>query len=122
MAIKPLVMLVDDDEDVLKLCRRILEPAGFEVRTYDNCNSATAAINHDEVAYDILISDSSLSQHFEAGYIDNKVIAASKEKHPNVPVISISGYPTKPNLSNVHLNKPFLPNELLELIRVQLKR
>lgn len=120
-AIKPLVMLVDDEQPILDMCRLFLEHAGFEVRTYSDCHSAKKAIENSEIRYNVLVSDSSFSKTSGVEcYIDNEVISASREKYPNIPIISISGYPEKPALADVHLTKPFNPDRLVLIINSHL--
>ena len=52
----PSVMIVDDEESVRRILRRILEPAGYDVTEAQDGVEACAAINRDK-PLDLLISD-----------------------------------------------------------------
>jgi CheY-like chemotaxis protein len=55
------ILLVDDDPDVRKLVKKILEKSGYNVVAVDNGLSALSAIN--EHSYDLLLSDANMPQY-----------------------------------------------------------
>ena len=50
------------------------------------------------------------------------VMRMSKEKNPKIPVISLSGYHIESKYSDVHVTKPILPSELIDIINLHLQK
>jgi DNA-binding NtrC family response regulator len=116
------ILIVDDEEIVLKSCLRILDDQSFELETVNNGSEALRRI--EENHYDIVILDIMMPE------IDGlKVLQWVKESHPDIDVIMITG------LSQVdvavramkfgafdYLPKPFEPEELKLVVERALER
>jgi DNA-binding NtrC family response regulator len=110
------ILVIDDQKDVRAMICMVLRINHFEV---DQAENAAAALKVFEgAAFDVAIVDI-----FLGGASGFDVIAALREKRPDLPVVVISGmtsfdtssYPVE--LTNVaYLQKPFRPNDLIRAI------
>ena len=117
------LLVVDDEEIIRETVRDVLVSNGCEVHTADNGEEAIALIaEHD---FDLVLSDIKMPR--KNGY---EVFAAAKEKHPQCPVIFMTGFGYDPNHSIVRarreglsavLFKPFKVDQLLGEIRAAAK-
>ena len=111
------ILVVDDDAIVIKSCRRILEPEGFEVTTVPSAVEALEKIK--TLDFDLLLMDVKMPKH------DGIFLMREINKNwPDIPIIVMSGYPTPETISDVFklgavqfIPKPFKPDELLKSIR-----
>lgn len=55
------ILMVDDDPDILKIGKRILSAAGYDVLTALNAREACELLN--QMAFDMIISDANMPQH-----------------------------------------------------------
>lgn len=80
------ILLVDDDADVRRLVKKILERDGFHVVTIDNGLSALDELNNNH--YDLLISDANMPQY--SGF---DLIRALKRhpRHENLIIAMLTG-------------------------------
>lgn len=113
------ILVVDDEGIVLSSCRRILEAEGFEVQAAGSVDEALALLDAPGAPLPaLLLADVKMPVH-DGMYLMRQV----KEKHPGLPVIVMSGYPTDETVENAatlgaatFIAKPFTPGELLETI------
>ena len=113
------ILLIDDDELILKVVNRILQKEGFVVKTATNGKEALEIIDREK--FDSLITD--LMMPYSNGF---EVISKFKQ-HPNaegVPIIVISSVGTENAIrdglnigADDYLRKPIMPDELI--IRVK---
>jgi len=111
------ILVVDDDAIVIKSCRRILEPEGFEVTTVPSADEALEKIK--TLDFDLLLMDVKMPKH------DGIFLMREINKNwPDIPIIVMSGYPTPETIADVFklgavqfIPKPFKPDELLKSIR-----
>ncbi len=116
------ILVVDDEEIVLKSCLRILGDGGFDVDTATN--GADALRRVEEHHYDLIILDIMMP-----GIDGLEVLQRVKEAHPDIDVIMITG------LSQIdiavramklgafdYLPKPFEPDQLNLVIERALER
>ncbi|MFN7312825.1 MAG: response regulator transcription factor [Bacteroidota bacterium] len=113
------ILLIDDDELILKVVNRILQKEGFVVKTATNGKEALEIIDREK--FDLLITD--LMMPYSNGF---EVISKFKQ-HPNaegVPIIVISSVGTENAIrdglnigADDYLRKPIMPDELI--IRVK---
>jgi len=82
------VLVVDDEASVLYTYRMILEREGYDVVAASTCKAAKEAIAKQD--FDLILCDYSLEQQ-HTGF---EVIAAARERRPNVPSIMLTGYAT----------------------------
>src|SRR3954470_22238646 len=82
------VLVVDDEASVLYTYQMILERQGYEVVAASTSKEAKDAIARHE--FDLILCDYSLEQQ-HTGF---EVIAAARERRPDVPSIMLTGYAT----------------------------
>ena len=109
------ILLIDDDELILKVVNRILQKEGFVVKTAANGKEALEIIDREK--FDLLITD--LMMPYSNGF---EVISKFKQ-HPNaegVPIIVISSVGTENAIrdglnigADDYLRKPIMPDELI---------
>jgi DNA-binding NtrC family response regulator len=111
------VLVVDDEAIVLKSCRLVLEAEGWEVVSAGSVEEALSVL--EGMTPDLLLIDVKMPVH-DGMYLMRQV----KEKKPGIPIIVMSGYPTRETISNAEdlgaatfLPKPFTPDELAETLR-----
>jgi DNA-binding response OmpR family regulator len=113
------ILLIDDDELILKVINRILTREGYEVKTATNGKDAMELIEQQK--FDLLITD--IMMPYSNGF---EVISKFKQ-HPNadgVPIIVISSVGTENAVreglnigADDYLRKPIMPDELLIRVR-----
>ncbi len=81
------ILLVDDDEEIVKLLSRAIEGAQFKVTAVTSGNEALALLASGE--FDLLLSDVMMAP---PGGIE--LTKAVREKYPRTDVILLTGYPT----------------------------
>ncbi|MCU0422858.1 MAG: response regulator [Bacteroidia bacterium] len=118
------ILLIDDDELILKVINRILQKEGYVVTTASNGKDALEYLERDK--FDLLITD--LMMPYSNGF---EVISRFKQ-HPNaagVPIIVISSVGTENAVkeglnigADDYLRKPIMPDELLIRVRRLLKK
>ncbi len=114
----PLVLVVDDEQEVLDEVAAVLSGAGFEYRC---CKTADAAIEEANAnSFDLIISDINLHGH--SGLEMCEQIKQSQALR-DVPVMFLSGAQIPDIIRRSHavggayyLRKPFDPEVLVELI------
>jgi DNA-binding response OmpR family regulator len=113
------VLVVDDDEALLRLIERILEASGIDVRTAATGESALAAARRARPALVIL----DVQMPGLSGY---EVCRALRAEHgPELPIMFLSGerresYDRVAGLmlgADDYMTKPFAPDELLARVR-----
>ena len=117
------ILVVDDDEIVLKSCQRILEMEGYNVTLTSNANDAVKELKSRKY-YDLLIMDVKMPKKDGIYLLDEKKKNWPIEKWPILPVLVMSGYPTSETLKelfqrgdNKFLPKPFTPEELIKAVK-----
>ena len=120
------ILVVDDEGIVLSSCRKVLEAEGYQVLIAASVAEAlhildTAAVGDGP---SLLLIDVKMPVH-DGMYLMQKV----KPKHPDMPVIVMSGYPTEETVRTAEyfgaatfIAKPFTPEELLDTIRSVAKK
>ena len=111
------MLIIDDEEIVLKSCRKIFEAEGFEVLTVSSADQGLEAIKHDD--FDLLLMDVKMPKH-DGLYL----IREFNKDWPDIPIIVMSGYPTQETVTDVFqlgaiefIPKPFRPDELVKSVR-----
>jgi DNA-binding NtrC family response regulator len=113
----PGILIVDDDRNLLKVLRDILEGPGIEITTAENAESALSVIKTQTL--DLIITD--LKMPGKSG-ID--VLAFSLKINPSIPVIMVSAFANVEAAVDAmkrgaydFITKPFNPDELLQVAR-----
>jgi DNA-binding NtrC family response regulator len=117
------ILLVDDDVEVLKALKKVLEKDGFEVLAYSDAPSAMRFVNDTHKRFDLVITDVSMPGMSGTAFLD-----AVKSAFPKVPVIIITAFgdwgqymETIRSGACEYLNKPLDKTELLSAVHRALK-
>ena len=112
------ILLVDDDSDVRRLVKKILDKEGFNVVTIDNGLSALNELNTN--SYDLLLSDANMPNY--SGF---DLIRALKRfpKHDQLPIAMLTGRKDKADIQEAidlgvrdYIIKPIDPLVLIKKV------
>jgi DNA-binding response OmpR family regulator len=113
------LLLLDENDDVRKLLRRVLETSGYAVLEAADADAALRLAREHEGAIDLFLLDPSLEN---ANAID--LTAKLRTLRPSVQALYLSGYPAEVLIERnlwrpgqTLLHKPFLPQTLLQAVR-----
>ncbi len=116
------ILVIDDEEIIRESCRRVLEPAGYEVRTAISGGEGLQAL--ETGAVDLVLTDLKMP---DINGIE--VLIKIKEKWSDTEVIIMTGYGTVKTAVKAmkmgvfdYIEKPFSPDDLLALVDRALKR
>ena len=119
---KARILVVDDEEIVLKSCRKILEGGGHHVFTALSGQEAFELLEKEPL--DIVITDIKMP-----GMDGMEVLEGIKEKYPDILVIMITGYSTVQSAVQAmklgafdYIPKPFTPDEVLVVVEKALEK
>ncbi len=111
------ILVIDDDPMILELVSEILKPQGYQL---DLCESSGDALERlIDYKYNLMLIDSKLP-----GITGPELLKYSKEHHPTIEVVIITGNPElEEAVSTVktgafdYLSKPFTVQKLLETVQ-----
>jgi len=113
------ILLVDDEEMILKLAQRLLEKLGYEVVAESSSLKALEILKSNPDGFDLIITDQSMPE-----MSGSELIAEILKARPGMPVIICTGYSTKVSAENArekgishYMTKPYSQKELSEAIR-----
>lgn len=116
------VLIVDDEPDVLDLCKRILETRGYRVTSAGNGYEAIKIATHTD--FDLLLTDIKMP-----GMTGLEIAQKLKETDPNMVCITMTGYATMDSAIKAlslgideFILKPFTPADLLRSISRALEK
>ncbi|MFO0752441.1 MAG: NAD(P)H-dependent oxidoreductase subunit E [Thermodesulfovibrionales bacterium] len=108
------ILVVDDEQVVLKSCERILGPEGYGVSAVTSAKEALALLEQNR--YDLVITDLMMPEMSGLDFM--KQVRA---KDPDINIVVITGYPSQESIRESlslriidYLPKPFSPALLLE--------
>ena len=110
-----LVLLVDDEEAVRALARRVLERSGYEVIEAENGEEALRHVERHGSALRAVVLD--LTMPGQGGEV---TLQRLRERRPDLPVIVSSGYVPEEEGSMAgvpFLAKPYKPSDLVEVVK-----
>ena len=116
----PLILIVDDDSLIRRLCARVLSRAGFTTLAASDGTEAVQQFSDHSGEIAAVLLDLSLPN--ERG---DTIFYKCHTINPQIPIIMMSGYDkhtvasifTDPNRSpSGYLSKPFMPTDIVELI------
>lgn len=117
---RPTVLVVDDEEDLRDIMRRMLERRGFDTLVAPDSETAIATCRDHEGSIDVLITDLGLP-----GASGGELSRAATSVRPGMGVVYISGLPkdiavTKGLIGEDALlvKKPFTSDLLIEALRL----
>jgi signal transduction histidine kinase/DNA-binding response OmpR family regulator len=116
------ILIVDDEVDVLELCRRILEAKGYQVKTAPNGYAAIEKAQAEH--FDLLLTDIKMP-----GITGLEIAKNLKQANPNIICITMTGFGTIDMVIDAlkldvdeFVMKPFTPNELSMAISKALEK
>lgn len=118
------ILLVDDEESLAKLGKRMLERLGYSVVTAVNGKDAMDKASRDPMAFDVVVTDQTMP------IMTGEQLAAELNNiRPNLPVIIATGYSHSINREKAaalglagFINKPLMLSELAEAVRAALDK
>ena len=112
-----MLLIVDDEPKLLELLSRYLARIGYEIETCGDATEALALFQAGPDRFSMAITDLSLPS-----LNGEELIERLRQIRPGLPAIITSGYPYVPRAAGVgFLQKPFLPQMLLEAVESALK-
>jgi formate/nitrite transporter len=116
------MLIIDDEEIVLKSCRKIFEAEGFEVVTTANPQEGLKLVS--EAAFDVILVDWMMP-----GFDGMDVVEEIDKRSPNSAMVMISGYPSVGRATEAmkrgamdYVAKPFRPEEIIEVVKKAVRR
>ena len=116
------MLIIDDEEIVLKSCRKIFEAEGFEVITTANPQEGLKLVS--EKSFDVILCDWMMP-----GFDGMDVVEEIDKRSPNSTVVMISGYPSVGRATEAmkrgamdYVAKPFRPEEIIEVVKKAVRR
>jgi two-component system, OmpR family, alkaline phosphatase synthesis response regulator PhoP len=117
----PSILVVDDNADILRLTRDVLEHAGFSVSTATTGRAALQRVHTDRP--DLVVLDLGLPD------LDGIDVARSLRRESEVPIIMLTARSDESDTlvgleigADDYVTKPFSPKELVARIRAVLRR
>ncbi|NOZ25221.1 MAG: response regulator [Nitrospirae bacterium] len=109
------VLIVDDEDVVIRSCERILAPEGYSVQGATSARRAMEMIENG--SFDLVITDLKMPE------VDGiELIRWIREKSPGTGVVVITGYPSQESIKDAlelgiidYLPKPFSPQLLVDI-------
>ena len=116
------VLVVDDEEPVRRLARRILESAGYEVLDSSRSLDAISILSDGATVVDLLVADLEMPE-----LAGEEMARRIRIIHPDLRVLYVTGYidrllDARPMLweGEAYLDKPFSSSGLLEAVSLLL--
>ena len=113
------LLLIDDEEILIDLYKKMLNGQGYEVRTETNPWEAIAVFRRQPENFDLVITDQNMPD-----MSGERLVRELKSLRPDIPVILCSGsdemVAEEKNLDlgvNKHLTKPLLMRDMVLAIR-----
>ncbi len=109
------VLVVEDEEILLRLLERFLNQSGFRIAAFVRGCEALSAFDEDPTAYQAAVIDLTLPDM--AG---TELLAGLRSRRPELAAVLCSGFPEPPREASqprtCFLQKPFLPQQLREAL------
>jgi formate transporter len=116
------MLIIDDDEIVLKSCRRIFETKGYEVTTTLSPQEGLELVS--KKTFDIILVDWMMP-----GFDGMDVVEEIDMRSPNTAMVMISSQPSVGRATEAmkrgamdYLPKPFKPEEIIEVVQKAMRR
>lgn len=113
------IMVVDDEEPITRIERRILERLGYRVSSYTNSFEALDAFYSDPESYSVILTDMTMPN-----LTGDRLIEKIWEKRSDIPVILCTGFSQFLSEKSLlekgieyYLRKPVLKAELAKIVR-----
>ncbi|MGQ9509886.1 MAG: response regulator [Thermodesulfobacteriota bacterium] len=116
------MLIIDDEEIVLRSCRKIFEAEGFEVTTTANPQEGLNLVA--ERSFDVVYVDWMMP-----GFNGMDVVEEIYKRSPKSAIVMISGYPPVGRTTEAmkrgamdYIAKPFRPEEIIEVVKKAVRR
>jgi DNA-binding NtrC family response regulator len=116
------ILIIDDDENILKVLQAILEAEGYSVETADTAKKGIA--KSEKAFYNLALIDVRLPDMEGI-----ELLSKLRNTKPKMRKIIVTGYPTLQNAisavnkgADAYVMKPFEVEKILQTIREQLKK
>lgn len=116
------MLIIDDDEIILKSCRKIFESEGFEVTTTTNPQEGLNLVS--QKTFDVVLVDWMMP-----GFNGMDVVEEIDKRSPNSAMVMISGHPSVGRAIEAmkrgamdYLPKPFKPEEVIQTVKKAARR
>ena len=113
------ILLVDDEEAIVRLCRATLERLGYRVTAYTSAMEALEEVRQHPSAFDLVLSDVTMS-----GMTGVEFARSLQQCGAKMPVVLVTGSretitPEERESIGVYdvLSKPFVPGDLARTLR-----
>jgi two-component system, cell cycle sensor histidine kinase and response regulator CckA len=116
-----LIYLVDDEEPCLDLAELSLLADGYELKKFQNPETALASLTNEPRKPSLLLTDYAMSQ-----MTGLELSAKCREAHPNIKIVMVSGTATsevmhhEPGMVDKFIPKPYQPSDLANTVRALL--
>jgi CheY-like chemotaxis protein len=125
MGRSPMIIVVDDEPDILRYIREILQHVNYEVITATSGDQAWALFEEHQPEIEIVLTDVVMP-----GSIDGLELAAKiHQVDPSLPVLFVTGMLPKGDALAVGIverellvRKPFSPRQLIDLVEARIRR
>jgi len=114
--VKGNILVVDDEQIVLRSCERILIPEGYGVNTASSAKEAFGLLDNN--SYDLIITDLKMPEMDGLEFMKQV-----RTKDPDINIVVITGYPSQESIKESldlrildYLPKPFSPALLVEVV------
>jgi len=116
------MLIIDDEEIVLKSCRKIFEAEGFDVVTTTSPQEGLKLVS--DSSFDVILVDWMMP-----GFDGMDVVEEIDRRSPNAAVVMISGYPSVGRATEAmkrgamdYVAKPFKPEEITLAVKKAVRR
>ncbi len=110
------LLVIDDDQEILRISSRILKNAGFDVVTAGDGQAGIEAFDQDPASWSLVISDIRMPRMDGFGVVRNL-----RQKDPTLPILMMTGFSETSPLTVVDkdeyvalIRKPFTASSFLE--------
>ena len=117
MSETPICLIVDDEPRIVVYLRAVLQCGGFEAVEASNGAEALALLRRRSVKVDVVLSDVSMPV---MGGVE--LAATVRTEFPGIAIVLVSGFASIPVEDIPFLQKPFLPAQLLGVLREVLEQ
>ena len=113
------ILVVDDEELVLRMGETILTDFGYKVITAANGQKALALLSRDDIKVDLVLTDLVMP-----GMGGRELVEKIRQLAPKLKILCMSGYlmPADKEAVSAYLQKPFSSSELLAKVKFALNR
>jgi formate/nitrite transporter len=116
------MLIIDDEEVVLKSCRKIFTAEGFDVTTTTSPQEGLRLVS--DSSFEVILCDWKMP-----GFDGMDVLEELDRRSPDSAAVMISGYPTVGRATEAmkrgamdYVAKPFTPEEIVEAVKRAVKR